>query len=106
MFRDSSQFSPAPRQVELDPALGAAAAIRNPGRPVSSRQTSAGNAVSAFTIFNLTLLEQTLGKHLDLSAGVHNIIDKNYFDPGGPEDVQDAIQQNGRSFRCKITGRF
>ena len=72
----------------------------------SPRQSLAGNTVSGFSVFNVTLLGHTLGKHLDLSASVYNILDKKYFDPGRPEDVQDAIQQNGRSFRIKITGRF
>jgi outer membrane receptor for ferrienterochelin and colicins len=72
----------------------------------SPRQSLAGTTVSGFSIFNVTLLGHTLGKHLDVSASVYNILDKKYFDPGGPEDVQDAIQQNGRNFRIKITGRF
>lgn len=72
----------------------------------SSRETLAGNTVSGFPVFNVTLLGHTLGKHLDLSTSVFNILDRKYFDPGRPEDVQDAIQQDGRSFRIKITGRF
>jgi outer membrane receptor for ferrienterochelin and colicins len=52
------------------------------------------------------LLGHTLGKHLDLAASAFNILDKKYFDPGRPEDAEDAIQQDGRSFRIKITGRF
>lgn len=72
----------------------------------SPRQSLAGTTVSGFSIFNVTLLGHTLGKHLDLSASVYNILDKKYFDPGGPQDVQDAIQQDGRNFRIKITSRF
>ncbi len=72
----------------------------------SLRQTLAGNTVSGFAVLNVSLLGHTLGKHLDLSTSVYNILDKKYFDPGRPEDVQDAIQQDGRSFRIKITGRF
>jgi len=73
---------------------------------ISPRQTLAGNTVSGFPLFNVTLLGHTVGKHLDLSASVYNILDKKYFDPGRAEDVQDAVQQDGRSFRIKITGRF
>lgn len=72
----------------------------------SSARTLAGNTVSGFAVFNVTLLGHTLGKHMDLSASVHNIFDKKYFDPGRPEDSEDAIQQNGRNFRIKFTGRF
>jgi outer membrane receptor for ferrienterochelin and colicins len=69
-------------------------------------QTLAANTLSGFSVFNVTLLGHTLGKHLDVSGSVYNIFDKKYFDPGRPEDPEDAIQQDGRNFRIKITGRF
>jgi outer membrane receptor for ferrienterochelin and colicins len=69
-------------------------------------QTLAGNTVSGFSVFNVTLLGHTLGKHLDLSGSVYNLFNKKYFDPGRPEDVQDSIQQDGRNFRIKLTARF
>ncbi len=75
-------------------------------RYTSSRQTLAGKTVSGFSVFNVTLLGHTLGKHLDVSTSVYNIFNKKYFDPGRPEDVQDSIQQDGRNFRIKLTGRF
>jgi outer membrane cobalamin receptor len=72
----------------------------------SPRQTLTGSTASGFSVFNVTLLGHTLGKHLDLSTSIYNILDKKYFDPGRPEDVQDQIRQDGRNFRVKITGRF
>lgn len=72
----------------------------------SPRQTAAGTSVSGFAVFNATLLGHTLGKHLDFSASVYNIFNKQYFDPGGPGDPENAIQQDGRNFRIKLTGRF
>jgi len=69
-------------------------------------QTLAGNTLSGFAIFNVTLLAHTLTKHLDVSSSVYNILNKRYFDPGRPEDTQDAIQQDGRSFQIKLTGKF
>jgi outer membrane receptor for ferrienterochelin and colicins len=72
----------------------------------SPRQTLAGKPVSGFSVFNVTLLGHTMGKHLDISTSVHNIFDKKYFDPGRPEDPEDAIQQDGRTFRVKLTARF
>ena len=72
----------------------------------SSAQTLAGDSVSGFSVLNFTLLGHTLGKHLDLSASVYNVFNKKYFDPGRPEDIQDSIQQDGRNFRIKLTGRF
>ena len=62
--------------------------------------------MSGFSVFNVTLLGHTLGKHMDLSTGFYNILNKKYFDPGRPEDVQDAIQQDGRNLRVKLTWRF
>jgi outer membrane receptor for ferrienterochelin and colicins len=72
----------------------------------SSVQTLAGNTLSGFSVFNVTLLGHTLGKHLDLSGSVYNVFNKKYFDAGRPEDPEDSIQQDGRNFRIKITARF
>jgi outer membrane receptor for ferrienterochelin and colicins len=69
-------------------------------------QTLAGNTISGFSVFNFTLLGHTLGKHLDLSTSVYNVFNKKYFNPGRPEDPEDSIQQDGRNFRIKVTGRF
>jgi outer membrane receptor for ferrienterochelin and colicins len=76
------------------------------GQFTSSARTLAGNTVSGFSVLNFTLLGHALGKHLDLSGSVYNVFNKKYFDPGRPEDPEDAIQQNGRNFRIKLTGRF
>ncbi len=76
------------------------------GQYTSPVQTLAGNTVSGFSVFNVTLLGHTLGKHMDLSSSVYNILDKKYFNPGRPEDAQDSIQQDGRNFRIKLTSRF
>jgi outer membrane receptor for ferrienterochelin and colicins len=72
----------------------------------SSVQTLAGNTLSGFSVFNVTLLGHTLGKHLDLSGSVYNVFNKKYFEPGRPEDPEDSIQQDGRNFRIKLTLRF
>jgi outer membrane receptor for ferrienterochelin and colicins len=72
----------------------------------SPRLTLAGHSVSGFSVLNFTMLGHTLGKHLDLSGSVYNVFNKKYFDPGRPEDPEGSIQQDGRNFRIKITGRF
>jgi len=76
------------------------------GQFLGRRLTLLQNSLSSYQIFNLTLLGHTVGKHLDVAASVFNVLDKKYFDPGRPEDPEDAIQQDGRSVRIKITGRF
>ena len=72
----------------------------------SSVQTLAGNTVSGFGVFNATALGHAFGRHLDLSASVYNLLDKKYFNPGRPEDPEDAIEQDGRTFRVKMTAHF
>ncbi|HZQ69930.1 MAG TPA: TonB-dependent receptor [Terriglobales bacterium] len=66
-------------------------------------QSLASGTVSPFTVLNLNLLGRNLGKHLDLSLGVHNLLDKYYFDPPSSENLQLPIPQDGRSFRIKLT---
>ena len=72
----------------------------------SSRLTLAGSTVAAYPVFNVTLLGHALGKHLDVSASAYNLLNRKYFDPGRPEDVEDTIQQDGINGRLKLTFRF
>ena len=76
------------------------------GQFLGRRLTLLQDSLSSYQVLNLTLLGHGLGKHLDVAASVYNILDKKYFDPGRPEDPEDAIQQDGRSFRVKIVARF
>jgi len=76
------------------------------GQFLGRRLTLTQQSIASYQVFNLTLLGHTVGKHLDVSASVFNVLDKKYFDPGRPEDPENAIQQDGRSFRIKLTGRF
>jgi outer membrane receptor for ferrienterochelin and colicins len=72
----------------------------------SRMQPLVGNSVSPVSVVNLTLLTHALGKHLDLSGSVYNLLDRKYFDPAAGETVQQQIQQDGRSFRLKMTWRL
>lgn len=76
------------------------------GQYTSPVQTLTGVTLGGFSVFNVTLLGHTLGKHLDLSGSIYNILNKRYADPGRPEDPEDSIQQDGRNFRVKIVVRF
>ncbi len=69
----------------------------------SRMQDLAGGSVSPFAVVNATLLARNLGKHVDLSASIYNLLNKQYFDPASSENFQQAIQQDGRSFRVKMT---
>ena len=55
--------------------------------------------MSPFSIVNFTLLGRNLGKHVDVSASIYNLLDKKYFDPASGDTVQQAIQQDGRGFQ-------
>jgi iron complex outermembrane receptor protein len=78
----------------------------------------AGNYAKAFFITNLTLFSRELLKNLELSASLYNLFDYRYGDPGGAEHIQDPsrfvdpahpldiIQQDGRTFRVRLTYKF
>lgn len=72
----------------------------------SSMITSSRNSLSGFWLNNLTLFSQDLRPGLDLSASIYNLLDQRYFDTAGPEHLQSRIEQEGRSFRVKLTYRF
>jgi outer membrane receptor for ferrienterochelin and colicins len=68
----------------------------------SSRLTLAGRRLGGFTVANLTLLGSRIFGRGDLSVTVYNLLDKRYADPGSEEHVEDAIQQDGRSYRVAL----
>lgn len=73
---------------------------------MGSRKTLAGASANDYLLANLTLLNNTLVKGLEISASVYNLFDKRYADPARPEHRQDLIPQDGRSFRLKASYRF
>jgi outer membrane receptor for ferrienterochelin and colicins len=72
----------------------------------SSVNTLGGQQAGDFWVANLTLFSQKLVKGLEASASIYNLFDAHYRNAGGPELIQDTIQQDGRSFRVKLTYRF
>lgn len=66
-------------------------------------QTLTGSSASPFSVVNFTLLGRNLGKHIDVSASVYNLLDKKYFDPASGDTLQQLIEQDGRSFQVKMT---
>lgn len=76
-----------------------------------ARKTLAGNETRDFFVTNLTLSSEGLLKGLEASFSIYNIFDEKYKDPASPEHAEhtpplDAIEQDGRSFRFKLTYRF
>jgi iron complex outermembrane receptor protein len=73
---------------------------------VDRRETLSGSFAKSFFVSNLTLSSRNLLKNLELSATLYNLFDNGYGDPGGTADRVDVIQQDGRTFRVKLTYRF
>jgi outer membrane receptor for ferrienterochelin and colicins len=65
-----------------------------------------GADVAGHEVVNLTLFSQKLLKGLELSASVYNLFDKRFSDPSTPFHEQAMIEQDGRTFRLKLTYRF
>ena len=73
---------------------------------MSSRDTLAGASASGYTTTNLTLFSKDVIKGLEISASVRNLFDKTFSDPGSGEQVQDEIEQDGRTFWLKVKYGF
>jgi outer membrane cobalamin receptor len=86
----------------LGEKLSAGAEVQYTG----DRVTLLGNEVGGYTVVNLTLLSRHLARGLDLSGSIYNLLDKAYEDPGGSGNLQDALAQDGRHFRIKLTWSF
>ena len=72
------------------------------GQPI----TVMGEDAASYGIVNLTLFSQNLVKNLEFSATIYNLLDRKYSDPASRYHTQDLIEQDGRSFRLKMTYRF
>ncbi|HNN09267.1 MAG TPA: TonB-dependent receptor [Azospira sp.] len=73
---------------------------------MSERKSWQGEA-PGYAITNLTLLMPKLARDTELSASIYNLFDRRYFDPAGDDlNPIDRVEQNGRSFRLKMTYRF
>src|SRR5207302_770242 len=69
------------------------------GQPI----TVQGEDAASYGIVNLTLFSQNLVKNLEFSATIYNLLDRKYSDPASRYHTQDLIEQDGRSFRVKMT---
>ena len=68
--------------------------------------TLTGADVPGYAVVNVTLFSRNLIKNLDISASVYDLLDKTYYDPSSRFHLQNAIQQDGRTFRLELTYRF
>ena len=72
----------------------------------SGRRTLAQKEAGGFVTTNLTLFSKNLLPGLEFSGSVYNLFDRSYADPGGSEHLQDSINQEGRTYRAKLSYRF
>jgi outer membrane receptor for ferrienterochelin and colicins len=70
------------------------------------RRTPAGADLEGSFLTNLTLLSQRVVRGIDVSVGAYNLFNTRNADPGKKEHLQQFIEQDGRSWRLKLTYRF
>jgi iron complex outermembrane receptor protein len=68
--------------------------------------TFAGPDSPGYAVVNFTLFSQNLIKNLDASASIYNLLNNKYDEPSTPLHLQSVIQQDGISFRIKLTYHF
>ncbi len=72
----------------------------------SNRVTLQQRGTGDMWLVNATLLSRELWPGLEISASIYNVFDRKFRFPGGPEHLQDTIEQDGRTFRLKVSYRF
>jgi outer membrane receptor for ferrienterochelin and colicins len=73
---------------------------------VSKRATLAGQSTAAYIVPNFTLFSRNVLKGWELSASLYNAFNGKYSDPTSNGLAEDAIVQDGRSFRIKVGYNF
>ncbi|MEQ1546920.1 TonB-dependent receptor [Methyloglobulus sp.] len=76
------------------------------GRIVAANSKHPTSKVGDNVISNLTVFTKNWVKGLELSAGAYNLFDERYFDPGSTDHTQIGIQQDGLTFRTKVSLDF
>jgi iron complex outermembrane receptor protein len=72
----------------------------------SETQNTRHQTTGGYVLANWTLFSRELTKNLEASVSVHNLFDKKYAYPAGPDHLQSSIEQDGRTFRLKLTYRY
>ncbi len=109
--RDSNRFlNNSPRHLAklslTQPLLRQSVSLSLDTQYRSGMRTLTGNSISPFSIVNLNLLGRRIGRHVDMSVSIYNLLDKTYYDPPSAAVLEDAISQDGLGFRVKMTWRL
>lgn len=71
---------------------------------LSERATLAGNSVPPVYLVNLAIASRNwMPGGLEIQAGIRNLFNRRYWDPVGPAEPMDVVQQDGRSFFARLT---
>jgi len=74
---------------------------------MSRRKTQADAFLGSFYLTNLTVFTHKLLNRLEVSASIYNVLNKKYGDPVSTDLIPlDSVQQDGRSYRLKLTYAF
>ena len=73
---------------------------------VDGRKTLSGGKTDDIFLTNLTVVSKGLVNGMTLSASLYNLFDEDYSYPGSSEHYQDAIGQDGLTFRLKLDYLF
>jgi outer membrane receptor for ferrienterochelin and colicins len=65
-----------------------------------------GTRLGGYAVSSLNLSNEALANGLELSLGIYNLFDKRYAHPAAETNWQNALEQDGRSVRAKMTYRF
>jgi len=72
----------------------------------SKRRTFDGTDLGSYGVSNVHLGTEALARGLELSLSVYNLFDKRYAHPGADTNWQNALEQDGRSVRGRLSYRF
>jgi outer membrane receptor protein involved in Fe transport len=73
---------------------------------VGERRTLSDTALAPYVRLSAHVSHAPAGQPWSLGFGVYNLTDRRYADPGGPEHLQDAIAQDGRTWRLQLSRVF
>jgi iron complex outermembrane receptor protein len=75
-------------------------------RALSARRTPRGTSVGAYVVPNITVSRAIAGRGLSVALTVANLTNTRYADPVSTDFVQDAVVQDGRTARLRLSWSF
>jgi iron complex outermembrane receptor protein len=72
----------------------------------SQRRAIDGTHLDGYWLSNLNLLADRWARDLEVSLGIYNLSGARYQHPGSRNNWQNALEQDGRSIRVKLSHRF